>query len=135
MDDELYHERALRQAEEERDRGPVENPIQVTGAVNGRRITLDPVLPVQPIPAEVRRVEMAIPAGFQVPWMDGTADNDGTPITYDLTCGAGVGSRWIVLTVHIGDERRTEVLDMAKFAQAWIAQVVEGAPTPAAPGA
>jgi hypothetical protein len=104
-----------------------DSPILVTAAVNGRRLTLDPIVPLVPLDAQPRRVESSMPAGFRVMWLDG-----GDAIyQFSLTAGAGVGSKYLVLTLRIrdGDIIAEEVIDVEDLTRRWISKILDQ-PTP-----
>lgn len=72
--------------------------IAIEGTSNGRLVTLDPIREKH-LSIPVRQVESTLPCGFQQHWAH--VDADGTEC--DIACGAGVGSKW--MTVTIGDRR------------------------------
>jgi hypothetical protein len=70
-------------------------------------------------------------AGFQVNWLEGT--DTETETTYDLSAGAGFGSRYATLRVHVpGHDPIYEYLDaielMSHRIRAIIAEVTGAAP-------
>ena len=79
-------------------------------AVNGRRITLGPVMERDPLTIQPVRVESAISAGFRIDWLSG---EDEKGMTFNLACGAGVGSPYMTLTVkQDGIMVGQEIVDM-----------------------
>lgn len=134
------HERALHGAENDRDRGPDEEgwaleeiidtgEITTTAAVDGRRITLDPVLPLLPLDARPRRVENSLPAGFRIGWLRG----DDGELAFEVTAGAGVGSKYLVLTVKeqaTGNIYAEEVIDIAELTGRWLSNILNQGETP-----
>lgn len=53
-------------------------------------------------------------------WIDG--EGDGAEFT--LTCGAGLGSGHVRLTVKVGETRVTESFDIRDLTQAWAKQII-----------
>jgi hypothetical protein len=101
-------------------------------AVNGRRVTLDPVMEREPVPLPVRRVESALPTGFRVEWLTGNGiDDDGATVEFNLTVGAGFGSPWMVLTInHAEHGRIEEVVNIQDVVEAWVNAAVAAGATP-----
>jgi hypothetical protein len=110
----------------------MEGEITTEAHTDGRRITLDPIMPRYPLGLPVRRVESTLPCGFRVGWLAGeSTDPDSELDSFDLTCGAGVGNGWLALTVQLTDgSTRYEVVDMREVAQAWIDAVLAAGPSP-----
>jgi hypothetical protein len=94
-----------------------------------RAITMDALLPIREVPTQPSRVESAIPAGFRVPWIDGS--DRKTTVSFAMTAGAGCGSKYLTLSVYRdGKPIADEVIDMAEFAQRWVDKVLaEARPT------
>jgi len=91
--------------------------VRTTAAVNGRAMTLDP-LAQGPLAVTAIRPESTLPCGLRQQWIDGTGEaEDGTPVTFDLTCGAGVGSPYLILSV---EGHGSEYVDMRDVMQGWI---------------
>lgn len=63
--------------------------LRTSASVGGKQLTLDPIRLV-PITLNIREVESAIPAGFQMQWGDVDVDGD----KMELTAGAGMGNGW-----------------------------------------
>jgi hypothetical protein len=108
--------------------------IRTSASLDGRALTLDPVMPVIPIHVEPRRVESSMPAGFRVGWMHGGAlTGEHADSTFSLTAGAGVGTPWLVLTIKNADGTYfgEEVIDMTDVVTAWIEKMITQGPTPA----
>lgn len=95
--------------------------IGVTAVSAGRRLTLEPVMPVEAIEIRPRRVESSIEAGFRVDWLTASGDDAGDCDLIELTAGAGVGSKWMCLHVkHPELGTIDEVVDMSEFVQTWV---------------
>lgn len=61
----------------------------------------------------------AVHLGFRVPWM--TTEPEDTNWSAELTCGAGVGTGWLILNISYADGEQTyEVVDMTEFVADWI---------------
>lgn len=56
-------------------------------------------------------------------WISG--EGNGSDVTFDLTCGAGLGNASMRLTVKKGGESITEVVDIRQGLTAWISRLVE----------
>ena len=110
----------------------MEGEIKVQAATNGRRITLDPIMERDPLTVEVRRVENSLPAGLRQPWISGTGDDHGGgSVHFDLSCGAGVGSPYMILAVQPkGGERIEEVIDMRDVLNDWVKAAIAAGPDP-----
>lgn len=94
-------------------------------SINGRRLTLDPITFVAPISLPRRRVESSLPCGLRVSWMAGDFRFEGSSYTFDLTCGAGVGSPWLILSVRSTDgESVEEIVDMGEVTKTWLEAIV-----------
>lgn len=105
---------------------------RVTASINGRRVTLDSVMPREPLPLPVRRVETTLPAGLRSNWIDGEEDDPNGPVGhFSLTAGAGVGSPWLILSITLRDGSTiSEVVDMRTVVSTWIAAALAAGPTP-----
>lgn len=90
-------------------------------AVGGRRITLDAVLEPHDVVLKARRVESSLSAGFRMDWLSGSADG----VEVNLSCGAGCGSPYMVLSVSKdGDTVGEEIVDMRDVVQTWAASIL-----------
>lgn len=93
-----------------------------TKEAGGRRITLDP-LATGEVVAEARRVESSLPCGLRQGWIDGSGESDdGEEVSFSLTCGAGVGGRWLILSVEGHGE---EIIDMGAMVETWVNGLLE----------
>jgi len=112
----------------------IADELHVRAAVNGRRITLDPIMEREPLPLPVRRVENSIPCGFRMGWLDAEDDDPKSPVQeITLTAGAGCGSPWLVLTITMRDGSRiAEVVNMADVVPDWVAAALAAGPSPEA---
>lgn len=105
---------------------PEDDPVYdvaVQAAVNGRRLTLDPIMPPVPLDARPRRVESSMAAGFRVGWLSG-----GDSIyEFEVLAGAGVGSKYLILTVKIrdGETIAEEIIDIEDLTRRWIGNVLD----------
>ena len=63
------------------------------------------------------------PMTLRQAWIDGSDDADG--VEFHLTCGAGVGSPFMHLTVKRGGQRRTEIIDIRPFLTTWVTAVLD----------
>lgn len=98
-------------------------------AINGRRITLDPIMDREPLTLPVRRVENSLPAGLRMGWMSGGEEDD--PYEVDLACGAGFGSPWLILSIRHKDLGPIdEVVDMREVVNAWVKAAIEAGASP-----
>lgn len=101
--------------------------ITTSARVNGRRLTLDAVLPLVALDAQPRRVENSMPAGFRVGWMSGETED----YAFEITAGAGVGSRYLILHITQGGQPfAEEIIDVEDLARRWIDNVITQGPTP-----
>ena len=76
--------------------------IRVQASHGGRRMTLDPIgIGEFEIALPMREVETPIVAGFQVDWGEVETEQYGK---ISLTTGAGVGSRYGILTMDRGGD-------------------------------
>lgn len=102
--------------------------VDVQASSGGRRITLDPMMARDPLTIQPVRVESAIPAGFRIDWLSG---EDEKGMTFNLACGAGVGSPYMTLTVKQDDVTvGQEIVDMRDVVKVWIPALVAAGPTP-----
>jgi hypothetical protein len=100
--------------------------VAVSASIEGRQITLEPLIDTPAIEVQPRRVETTIPCGFQVHWGDGAATfAEVGEVTFDISCGAGVGSRWLTLCVKDADGEvfAYECLDVNDLLKAWLDRV------------
>lgn len=106
--------------------------INVTAAVNGRKVTLDSVIDRAPLQLPVRRVESSLAAGFRTDWLSGTAsDSPDNVVEFRLTSGAGVGSPYMTLVIdHPTLGTIEEVVDMRDALQVWMKSAIAAGATP-----
>jgi len=98
---------------------------EVEASTGGRRITLNPLYERSPLVVAVRAVESTLPCGFRVGWMDGTGSEDSPVESFDLDCGAGVGSSWLSLDITMKDGTRiAEIINMREVLPAWVEAAV-----------
>jgi hypothetical protein len=103
--------------------GVVENTSALIEQKSGRRFDLSPVGKRAPLALWPDRVDTAIAAGLRVPW--GSGDVEGWE--FDITCGAGVGSPYMVLTLRKeGEDSIDEVIDMRPFFESWVRSAIAG---------
>lgn len=106
----------------------IDGEIRTSATINGRRITLDPVMEREPLAMPVRRVENSMPAGFRVDWLNGKSD-DGVKIA--LTVGAGVGSPWMILRVdHPELGVIEEIVNVSDLTEVWVEAAIAAGATP-----
>lgn len=113
--------------------GPkVENEPRVSASSGGRPVTLDPVMDRGPLRVIPRRVENTMAAGFRVEWISGTGASEDSEVDgFSLTCGAGVGGRYLILDIAMKDgTARSEIIDMAKMLEDWVKAAVAAGPSP-----
>lgn len=110
----------------------MEGEPRVAASSGGRQMTLDPVMDRQPLKVIPRRVESTIAAGFRVDWITGTGSQEGDEVDgFDLTCGAGVGGRYLILHVAMKDGTAIEeIVDMTQMVEQWVRAAVAAGPTP-----
>lgn len=107
--------------------------IGVRASSGGRPITLEPLNETTDLAVPARRVESTIPCGFQVNWSEGsTTLVDGTEVTFEVNCGAGVASQWMTLRVTDadGETYALECLSLYDVVGAWLARVGRDGRTP-----
>jgi hypothetical protein len=116
------------------DPGPTvrDGEIGVTARLGGRLITLDPIMDREPIDLHVRRVESIIPCGLRSQWLSGTANDPDSPMeSFEMDAGAGLGSRYLTLTVHMKDGTVIqECVDMTALARLWVDTAIAAGPSP-----
>ncbi len=61
---------------------------------------------------------------FSMGWIDGTDPSD-PEVSFSLTCGAGLGGSHLTLTVHVGDKRICEKVNMLEAIEPWVRRLVE----------
>jgi hypothetical protein len=62
-------------------------------------------------------------AGLRQAWIDGAEPDTG--MSFDLTCGAGLGSPYLVLSVKLADGTKvSETIDIRPLLTAWVDSVV-----------
>ncbi len=76
---------------------------------------------------EERSASKAIEAGFQQAWVEGKRKEDGT--SFDLTCGAGVGSSKMKFSVGDEGSRRYFLLDATDLIEAFFRKL-DASPAP-----
>lgn len=65
---------------------------------------------------EVEEVESSLPYGLRIMWASGSRGKGVRKETVELTCGAGVGSPWVIFTKTRGGKTvKTFVLNAAKI--------------------
>ena len=73
----------------------------------------------------------ALSSGLRVGWLDTEFEDDGLTVLVDITCGAGVDSEWVNLTLTIDpageDDVHYERFSMGDLAQLWIKAALERA--------
>ena len=87
-----------------------------------RSITLDPLLE-HDLTLTAKRVESALAAGLRMSWITGGNEDEG--VEFDLSCGAGVGSPYMILSVTKDGETRYEVADVRTMLQTWVNAVLK----------
>jgi len=93
-----------------------------------RKITLEPVIEREWLKFQPVRVESSIAAGFRVGWMDFENDEG---LKFDVSCGAGVGSPWMILSVDHPDVGHIEeVVDIRAIVNEWVRAAIAAGPTP-----
>lgn len=121
-----------------KEEGMADGELVATASSGGRQITLDPLMEREALAVTPRRVESTIPCGFQINWFEGTGKHaeTGVEVDFDLNAGAGMGSRWLTLSVKVPGEdgRRNECIDMQEFLGRWVDAVIEAGPTPEVTG-
>ena len=71
----------------------VAGEIGVAASVGGRAITLDPIRTFD-LTVPMREVESTLPCGLRMEWASGEHKGE----EFQLTSGAGVGSRWLTFS-------------------------------------
>lgn len=75
-----------------------------------------------PAPLTFERVESSIFAGLRQDWVSG---ENGRGVTFDLTCGAGLGSPYMTLAVHFPDGSTVhEVANVAPMITEMVSRIV-----------
>lgn len=83
---------------------------EIQASTNGRPLTRESTrLATHEPTIVVEEFETTIWAGLRVPWFDGTVDIEGEEWSFDVTCGAGVGSSWMVCSIEKANGERVEL--------------------------
>lgn len=57
-------------------------------------------------------------------WLEGRDDNPETDLTFDLSCQAGLGGRYLILTVKNEGVRTVEKIDVGTIVNQWVNNIV-----------
>lgn len=93
----------------------IENEIGITAREGGRALTLESTRTgTTDVPVPFHRVGTPpLFAGFRLGWVDG--DDPATGATFNMSAGAGTGSRYLTIQVELPDGRVVhEVVDMVE---------------------
>lgn len=80
--------------------------------------------PIRTLELPVERTEQP-PLRLHQAWIDGHDQTDN--IEFSMTCGAGVGSPMIQLTVKVDGQTFYEEVHMGDAVEAWVTSIVEEA--------
>lgn len=91
--------------------------VSTRASTNGRQLTLDPIMERELLTVQPVRVESSLAAGLRIEWADGELGET----KYDLSCGAGVGSPYLLLHIETADGTKIdELIDIRPMMQNWI---------------
>lgn len=101
--------------------------IRSEAAVQGRRITLDPIMENSTLEVQPVRVENLLPAGFRQEFLTGGNEE------WEFDLCTGVGNSYLMMSVRSKTDPkdvRDEIIDLRPMVQAWVSQVIGSGPSP-----